>query len=83
MANTMYHLIHANIAKVRAPLDDPLMADFVKHVDEIDALARSSPGFVDQPTPRVEYLTIQGPTPFAFTFDKRFTVDEMLVYRLE
>ena len=48
----MYHLIHANIAKMRAPLDDPLMADFVMNVDEIDALARSSPGYIDQPTPR-------------------------------
>lgn len=47
----MYHLIHANIAKMRAPLDDPLMADFVEQVDVIDDLARSSPGFVDQPTP--------------------------------
>jgi len=149
----MYHLIHANIAKMRAPLDDPLMADFVMNVDEIDALARSSPGFIDQPTPRdeglifsgemllnlsiwesvedleiftyqgvhslmlerrrewfeshdgpnyvlfwemaghipsesemkqgVEYLANQGPTPFAFTFDNRFTVGEMIEYRLE
>lgn len=149
----MYHLIHANIAKMRAQLDDPLMADFVMNVDEIDALARSSPGFISQPAPRdegliysgkmllnlsiwesvedleiftyqgvhslmlerrrewfesydgpnyvlyweiaghipseaevqqrVEYLANQGPTPFAFTFDNRFTVGEMIEYRLE
>lgn len=149
----MYHLIHANIAKMRAPLDDPLMADFVEQVDVIDDLARSSPGFVDQPTPwdegqiysgdmllnlsiwasvealemftyqgvhahmlerrrewfvqydgpnyvlywevaghipsesevkhRVDYLTDHGPTPFAFTFEKWFSIEEMLAYRLE
>ena len=54
IANTKYHLIHANIAKMRSPLDDPSMADFVKHVDEIDALARSSPWFINQLTPRDE-----------------------------
>jgi hypothetical protein len=32
---------------------------------------------------RVEYLANQGPTPFAFTFDNRFTVGEMLEYRVE
>jgi hypothetical protein len=31
----------------------------------------------------VEYLANQGPTPFAFTFDNRFTVGEMIEYRLE
>lgn len=148
----MYHLIHANIAKMLASLDDPIMADFVKKVDMIDALARSSQGFIDQPAPReegkifsgnlllnlsiwesvedlesftyqgkhshmldrrsewfeqyggpkyvlywevaghipsesevkqrLEYLTKHGPTPFAFTFEKRFSVEEVLVYRL-
>ena len=153
MANKKYHLTHANIAKMRAPFDDPIMAGFVEQVDAIDALARSSPGFIAQPTPqdegqvytgkmllnlsiwesiedlvlftyqgvhshmlerrrewfeqydgpnyvlywevawhipseadvkqRVEYLTKQGPTPFAFTFEKRFSVEEMLAYRLD
>lgn len=35
----IYHLIHANIAYMRAPLDDPIMVDFVTQADEIDALA--------------------------------------------
>lgn len=51
MDHQVYHLIHANIAVMRAPLDDPLMADFVAQADEIDALAQRTPGFVAQPTP--------------------------------
>ena len=35
-----YHLVHANISHARADLDDPLMKDFVDHMDEIDALAQ-------------------------------------------
>jgi hypothetical protein len=45
-----YHLVHANVAHARAPLDSPVMAAFVAQVDEINALARSTVGFVAQPT---------------------------------
>ena len=45
-----YHLVHANVAHARAPLDSPLMADFVAQVEEVNALARSAAGFVAQPT---------------------------------
>lgn len=41
-----YHLAQVNIARMRAPLDDPLMAGFVARLAEINALADSSPGFV-------------------------------------
>src|SRR6266852_8389532 len=44
-----YHLVHANVAHARAPLDSPLMADFVAQVDEINSLGRSAAGFVAQP----------------------------------
>ncbi len=43
-------LVHANVAQARAPLDSPIMADFVSKVDEINSLARNAPGFVTQPT---------------------------------
>lgn len=149
MNQQIYHLIHANVAIARAPLDDPIMADFVNQVDEINALARESPGFVAQPTTtdegqvfrgralinlsiwesvesldrfthhgrhalalerraewfeqherpnyvlywapaghipteaevkrRLDYLAKHGPTLLAFTFEHRFTVEEMLV----
>ena len=41
-----FHLAEANVAYMRAPQDDPLLADFVARLDEINALAEKSPGFV-------------------------------------
>lgn len=41
-----YHIAQVNIGKVRAPLDDARMAGFVNRLDEINALADRSPGFV-------------------------------------
>jgi Domain of unknown function (DUF3291) len=46
MSSTKHHIAQVNIALMRAPLDDPLMAEFVASLDEINALADSSPGFV-------------------------------------
>lgn len=40
------HLAQVNIARMRAPLDDPAMAGFVARLDEINALAEASAGFV-------------------------------------
>ena len=41
-----YHLAQFNIGKMRAPLEDPLMAGFTALLDEVNALADRSPGFV-------------------------------------
>lgn len=41
-----YQLAQLNVAKMRAPLDDPSMAEFVAALDPINALADQSPGFV-------------------------------------
>lgn len=41
-----YHIAQINIARMKAPLDDPVMAGFVARLDEINALADGSPGFV-------------------------------------
>jgi Domain of unknown function (DUF3291) len=41
-----YHLAQLNVGIIRAPLDSPVMADFVGNLDRINALAESSPGFV-------------------------------------
>jgi hypothetical protein len=43
---TPYHLAQFNIARALADLDDPLLADFMAQLDEINALAEESPGFV-------------------------------------
>ncbi|MCC6613977.1 MAG: DUF3291 domain-containing protein [Anaerolineae bacterium] len=41
-----YHIAQLNVARMRAPLDDPLMADFVANLDAINALGEQTPGFV-------------------------------------
>ena len=41
-----FHLAQSNIARMRAPLDDPLMAGFVERLEPLNALADQSPGFV-------------------------------------
>lgn len=43
---TNYHLAQANIARMRAPLDDPIMEGFTSRLEPLNALADSSPGFV-------------------------------------
>ncbi len=50
------HLAQVNIARMKAPLTDPLMAGFVARLDEINALADASEGFVWrlQPDPENE-----------------------------
>lgn len=40
------HLAQVNIARARASIDDPVMAGFVARLDEINALAEASPGFL-------------------------------------
>jgi hypothetical protein len=39
-------LAQVNIARMRGPLEDPIMRGFVARLDEINALADRSPGFV-------------------------------------
>lgn len=39
-------LAQVNIAKAKAPLDDPVMKGFVDQLDHINRLAENSPGFI-------------------------------------
>lgn len=39
-------LAQINIAKMKAPLDSPIMTDFVNNLDHINALAEKSKGFI-------------------------------------
>lgn len=41
-----HQLAQLNVARLKAPLDFPAMADFVDNLDHINALADESPGFV-------------------------------------
>jgi heme-degrading monooxygenase HmoA len=40
------HLAQVNIARMKGPLESPVMAGFVARLDKINALADGSPGFV-------------------------------------
>lgn len=40
------HLAQLNVAHLRAPIDDPLVAEFVANLEPVNALAEASPGFV-------------------------------------
>jgi hypothetical protein len=42
----MYNLAQVNIAKMLAPIDDPIMADFVNNLYIINEIADNSEGFV-------------------------------------
>lgn len=41
-----FQLAQVNIARMLAPIDSPVMAEFVSYLDPINALAESSEGFI-------------------------------------
>jgi hypothetical protein len=43
---TKFHVAQVNIGRIKGPLDGPVMAGFVARLDEINALADNSPGYV-------------------------------------
>jgi hypothetical protein len=44
--NAAWHLAQINIGRIRAPMGDPIMADFKSALAEVNALAEAAPGFV-------------------------------------
>ncbi|MGB2657189.1 MAG: DUF3291 domain-containing protein, partial [Pseudolabrys sp.] len=46
MTKAAYHLAQFNIARIRYPLDDPRMAEFVENVETVNGLAEKIEGFV-------------------------------------
>ena len=46
MKSKRFHLAQANIARMRGPLDSPIMEGFRSQLDRINAIADGSPGFV-------------------------------------
>ncbi|MCX9191424.1 DUF3291 domain-containing protein [Carbonactinospora thermoautotrophica] len=46
MTGGRYELAQVNIARLLAPLDDPLLADFVANLDPVNAVADAAEGFV-------------------------------------
>lgn len=43
---TGYHLAQVNVGRLKAHIDDPMIADFKANLDPINAVAEASPGFV-------------------------------------
>ena len=41
-----HHLAQLNVARAKAPVDDPSMAEFMNALDHVNALAEASPGYV-------------------------------------
>lgn len=41
-----HHIAEINLARMLAPLDDPIMVDFVANLDRINAIAEGAQGFV-------------------------------------
>ena len=41
-----FYLAQINIALMKAPLDDPIMAEFAAALNEVNVIAAQSPGFV-------------------------------------
>jgi len=41
-----YYLAQINIALMKAPLDDPIMTEFAAALNEVNAIADRSPGFI-------------------------------------
>ncbi|MFJ7046880.1 DUF3291 domain-containing protein [Streptomyces sp. NPDC101112] len=46
MTAVAYELAQVNIARLKAPLDSPLLKDFVDALDPVNAVADAAPGFV-------------------------------------
>ena len=46
MHTATYHLAQVNLGRLRHPLDDERMAEFVEALEPINELAEASPGFV-------------------------------------
>jgi hypothetical protein len=46
MMKSRFHLAQVNIGRVLAPIDDPILAGFVARLEDINALADRTPGFV-------------------------------------
>ncbi|MHB1669610.1 DUF3291 domain-containing protein [Thiomonas sp.] len=63
-----YQLAQLNIAVARAPLDSPVMTDFVANRERINALAAAAPGFLwaYQPEAGDAHVLLQSTNPVLF-----------------
>lgn len=69
-----YHLAQANVARMLAPLDDPVMEGFTARLDPLNEIADSSPGFIWR------YVSEDGDTTEAEVFDDELVLFNMSVW---
>jgi hypothetical protein len=70
-----HHLAQVNLARAHEPLDSPTMAAFVSRIDELNALAERSPGFVWR------YQDGSGSASYTRPFDDKHVLFNMSVWR--
>ena len=88
-----YHIAQANIAKMIARFDDPRMSGLVQRVDEMNALAGKSRGFVWRFKPEngdpahlapfVDYFASCDPGQIFFNMSVWETIDHLKAYIFE
>lgn len=79
----LFHIAQVNVARMVAPLDDPAMASFVALLDEINALADASPGFVwrlQSEAGNATYLRPYGDDRILFNMSVWETVEDLKTY---
>jgi len=68
-----WNLAHANIGRLRAPLDDPSMAGFADQLDRINQLGWRQPGFV-------QHVIEPGGSPRFYVFDDPHVIMNITVW---
>ncbi len=68
------HLAQANVARMRAPLEDPVMQGFVDRLDPLNEIADNTPGFVWR------YQTEAGNATEVRVFDDELVLFNMSVW---
>lgn len=74
--NCSWHLAQINVAQARGPLDDPVMAGFVRRLDGINALADAAPGFIW----RLQEHLFPAPDPVAQAYSAAGIIMNMSVW---
>lgn len=69
-----WNLAHANIGRLRAPLDDPSMAGFADNLERINQLGWAQPGFV-------QHIIEPGGSPRFHMFDDPAIIMNMTVWQ--
>src|ERR1700736_9620 len=79
----MFHIAQVNIGRMKGSLEDPVMAGFVARLDELNALADRSPGFVwrlQTPEGNATYLRPYGDDRIIFNMSVWESIEHLKDY---